>query len=85
VQEHDNVIRILDINYMIVSAPCHSRADPLYSEHFPELVTTFVNKLGELFRDKEAQAQAEKERQIAEREKQRAARKLVRKRRNLER
>ena len=54
-------------------------------EHFPELVTAFVNKLGELFRDKEAQAQAEKERQIAEREKLRAARKLARKDRDLER
>ena len=54
-------------------------------EHFPELVTTFVNKLGELFREKEARAQAERERQIAEREKQRAARKLSRKDRNLER
>ena len=54
-------------------------------EHFPELVTAFVNKLGELFREKEAQAQAEKERQIAEREKQCAARKLARKDRDLER
>jgi hypothetical protein len=85
VKEHDNVIRILDINYMIVSAPCHSRADPLYSEHFPELVTAFVNKVKDLFTDKAAREQAERERQIAEREKQRVMRKLAKKGRDLER
>lgn len=45
-------------------------------EHFPELVTAFVNKLKGLFRDKASREQAERERQIAEREKQRAERKL---------
>ena len=48
-------------------------------EHFPELVTAFVNKLKDLFRDKAAREQAERERQIAEREKQRAMRKLTKK------
>ena len=48
-------------------------------EHFPDLVTAFVNKLKDLFRDKAAREQAEKERQIAEREKQRAMRKLTKK------
>ena len=54
-------------------------------EHFPELVTAFVNKLKDLFRDKAAREQAERERQIAEREKQRAMRKLTKKGRDLER
>ena len=54
-------------------------------EHFPELVTAFVNKLKDLFRDKAAREQAEKERQIAEREKQRAMRKLTKKGRDMER
>ena len=54
-------------------------------EHFPELVTAFVNKLKDLFRDKAAKEQAERERQIAEREKQRAMRKLTKKGRDLER
>ena len=54
-------------------------------EHFPELVNAFVNKLKDLFRDKAAREQAEKERQIAEREKQRAMRKLTKKGRDLER
>ena len=48
-------------------------------EPFPELVTAFVNKLKDLFRDKAAKEQAERERQIAEREKQRAMRKLTKK------
>ena len=48
-------------------------------EHFPDLVTAFVNKLKDLFRDKAAREQAERERQIAEREKQRAMRKLTKK------
>ena len=54
-------------------------------EHFPELVSAFVNKLKDLFRDKAAREQAERERQIAEREKHRAARKLARTDRELER
>ena len=54
-------------------------------EHFPELVTAFVNKLKDLFRDKAAREQAERERQIAEREKQRAVRKLTKKGRDIER
>ena len=54
-------------------------------EHFPEMVTAFVNKLKDLFRDKAAREQAERERQIAEREKQRAARKLKMKGRDIER
>ena len=69
--------------YESLTEKCRPFLDAM--EHFPELVTAFVNKLGELFRDKEAQAQAEKERQIAEREKLRAARKLARKDRDLER
>ena len=69
--------------YESLTEKCRPFLDAM--EHFPELVTAFVNKLGELFRDKEAQAQAEKERQIAEREKQRAARKLARRGRDLER
>ena len=48
-------------------------------EHFPELVTAFVNKLKDLFADKAAREQAEREKMIAEREKQRTARKLARK------
>ena len=51
----------------------------------PELVNAFVNKLKDLFRDKAAREQAERERQIAEREKQRAMRKLTKKGRDLER
>jgi isoleucyl-tRNA synthetase len=54
-------------------------------EHFPELVTAFVNKLKDLFRDKAAREQAEREKLIAEREKQRAARKLTKKGRDMER
>ncbi len=54
-------------------------------EHFPELVTAFVNKLKDLFRDKAAREHAERERLIAEREKQRAARKLASKDRGRER
>ena len=54
-------------------------------EHFPKLVTAFVNKLKDLFKDKAAKEQAERERQIAEREKQRAIRKLTKKGRDLER
>ena len=54
-------------------------------EHFPELVTAFVNKLKDLFRDKAAREQAEREKLIAERGKQRAMRKLTNKERNLER
>ena len=54
-------------------------------EHFPELVTAFVNKVKDLFTDKAAREQAERERQIAEREKQRAMRKLAKKGRDLER
>lgn len=54
-------------------------------EHFPELVTAFMNKLKDLFRDKAAREQAERERQIAEREKQRAMRKLTKKGRDIER
>ena len=54
-------------------------------EHFPELVTAFMNKLMDLFRDKAAREQAERERQIAERDKQRAMRKLTQKGRDLER
>ena len=69
--------------YESLTEKCRPFLDAM--EHFLELVTAFVNKLGELFRDKEAQAQAEKERQIAEREKLRAARKLARKDRDLER
>ena len=54
-------------------------------EHFPDLVTAFVNKLKDLFKDKAAREQAERERQIAEREKQRAMRKLTKKGQDLER
>ena len=54
-------------------------------EHFPELVTAFVNKLKDLFRDRAAREQAERERQIAEREKQRAMRKLAKKGQDMER
>ena len=54
-------------------------------EHFPELVTAFVNKLKDLFRDKAAREQAERERQIAEREKKRAERLLKNKTRGIER
>ena len=54
-------------------------------EHFPELVTAFVKKVKDLFTDKAAREQAERERQIAEREKQRAMRKLTKKGRDLER
>ena len=46
-------------------------------EHFPDLVTAFVTKLKDLFRDKAAREQTERERQIAEREKQRAMRKTM--------
>ena len=38
-------------------------------EHFPELVTAFVNKLKDLLKDKAAREQAEREKLIAEREK----------------
>ena len=54
-------------------------------EHFPELVTAFVNKLKDLFRDKAAREQAERERQIAEREKKRAEHLLKNKTRGIER
>ena len=54
-------------------------------EHFPDLVTAFVNKLKDLFRDKATREQAERERQIAKREKQRAMRKLTKKGRDMER
>ena len=54
-------------------------------EHFPDLVTAFMNKLKDLFRDKAAREQAERERQIAERENQRAMRKITKKGRDLER
>ena len=54
-------------------------------EHFPDLATAFVNKLKDLFRDKEAQERAERQRQIEEREKQREARKLAKKERDMER
>ena len=54
-------------------------------EHFPELVTAFMKKVKDLFTDKAAREQAERERQIAEREKQRAMQKLTKKGRDLER
>ena len=54
-------------------------------EHFPDLVTAFVRTLKDLFRSKEAEKQAEKQRQAAEREKQRAMRKLTKKSRDMER
>ena len=54
-------------------------------EHFPELVTAFLSKLKDLFRDKAAREQAEREKLIAEREKQRAMRKLAKKGRDMER
>ena len=49
------------------------------------MVTAFVKKVKDLFTDKTAREQAERERQIAEREKQRAMRKLTKKGRDLER
>jgi hypothetical protein len=54
-------------------------------EHFPELVTAFVNKLKDLFRDKAAREQAEREKLIAEREKKSAERLLRNKNRGVER
>ena len=54
-------------------------------EHFPELVTAFVNKLKDLFRDKAAKELPERKRQTTEREKQRAKYKLTKKGRDLER
>ena len=54
-------------------------------EHFPELVTAFVNKLKDLFRDKAAKELPERKRQTTEREKQRALRKLTKKGRDMER
>jgi hypothetical protein len=54
-------------------------------EHFPELVTAFVNKLKDLFRDKAAREQAEREKLIAEREKKRAERLVRNKSRGVER
>ena len=69
--------------YESLTEKCRPFLDAM--EHFPELVTAFVNKLRDLFRDKAAQEQAARERQIAEREKQRAMRKLTKKSRDLER
>ena len=69
--------------YESLTEKCRPFLDAM--EHFPELVTAFVNKLKDLFRDKTAREQAERERQIAECEKQRAMRKLTKKGRDLER
>ena len=69
--------------YESLTEKCRPFLDAM--EHFPELVTSFVNKLKDLFRDKAAREQAERERQIAEREKQRAMRKLTKKGRDMER
>ena len=69
--------------YESLTEKCRPFLDAM--EHFPELVTAFVKKVKDLFTDKAAREQAEKERQIAEREKQRAMRKLTKKGRDLER
>ena len=69
--------------YESLTEKCRPFLDAM--EHFPELVTAFVNKLKDLFRDKTAREQAERERQIAEREKQREKRKLTKKGRDQER
>lgn len=69
--------------YESLTEKCRPFLDAM--EHFPELVTAFVNKFRDLFADKAAKEQAERERQIAEREKQRAMRKLTKKNRDLER
>ena len=69
--------------YESLTEKCRPFLDAL--EHFPEMVTAFVSKLKDLFADKAAREQAERERQIAEREKQRAMRKLTKKGRDMER
>ena len=69
--------------YELLTEKCRPFLDAM--EHFPDLVTAFVNKLRDLFKDKSAREQAERERQIAEREKQLAMRKLTRRGRDLER
>ena len=69
--------------YESLSEKCRPFLDAM--EHFPELVTAFVNKLKNLFAERAAKEQSERERLIAEREKQRAMRKLTKKSRDLER
>ena len=69
--------------YESLTEKCRPFLDAM--EHFPELVTAFVNKLKDLFKDKAAREQAERERRITEREKQRAVRKLTKKGRDVER
>ena len=69
--------------YESLTEKCRPFLDAM--EHFPELVTAFVKKVKDLFTEKAAREQAERERQIAECEKQRAMRKLTKKGRDLER